>query len=194
MNFGDLKTRLAEILGRDPVAVVYEMVTADVNQELRLQVMESTTTLVEAASVSLPSNFLAVVSVYRDVDPRVALQPTDMQTIRRVYATSGNPTRYAIADGTIFLDRPGAGENIALRYCARQSDFSAASDTNDVLTYYPQVYVYGALTHHALLIRDNEALQAYAQAYQTAKAQAQGSDLRDRHSGAPLVPTVEVTP
>lgn len=194
MNFGDLKTRLAEILGRDPVAVIYEMVTADINQTLRLAVMESTTTLTEAASIALPSDFLAVVSVYRDVDPRTALQPTDPQVLGRFYQTSGNPSRYAIVDGNLLLDRPGGGESIELRYYARQSDLSAASDTNDVLTYYPQVYVYGALTHHALLIRDNEAIQSYAQAYQAAKMQAKGSDVSDKYSGAPAVPHVMTTP
>lgn len=191
MNFGTLKTRIQSLIGRAPNEVCYELVTADINQELRLHVMESTITLVEAASVALPSDFLEVVSLYRDTDPRTTLNLVTPQQLQRLHSgSSALPAHYAIVDGAILLQpTPSGSENLKLRYYQKLSDLAADSDENDVLTTYPSVYVYGALTHHAALIRDTEALGAWAQAYDMAKRQARRDDKKYRFGGATPVVT-----
>lgn len=195
MNFGTLKSRILALIGRAPADVVYELVTADINQELRLQVMESTTTLTEAASVTLPSDFLEVVDVYRNVTPRQALQPQTAQTLNRVYEPAGAPRFYAIVDGKMLLSpAPSGTEDIELRYYAKLTDLSADSDENDVLTTFPAIYLYGALAHHAALIRDTDNLPGWFAAYEKAKAQATGSDNKNRYGGTPVVPVVRTTP
>lgn len=197
MNFGTLKSRILETIGRAPNAMVYDLVTADINQRMRLAVMEATTTLVEAASVSLPSGFLEVVSIYRDTNPRTALRPASPQTTNRTYITSGTPQTYAIVDdaGTkklILNPAPNGSENIELRYYAALSDLSADSDENDVLTTYPAIYLYGALTHHALITRDVEKAQGWGAVYREAMEQAERDDTNRRYSGTPVVPRATV--
>lgn len=198
MNFGTLKSRILAVIGRAPADVCYELVTADINQQLRLSCMETTTTLTEAATVSLPSDFLEVVAVYRDTDPRYALRPTSEQNINRSYVTSGIPREYAIVDnaGTkamVLNPSPSGSENIELRYYAKLSDLSADSDENDILTLYPSIYVYGVLTHHSMLIRDMQAAQGWALAYEKAKTQAKQDDVGTRFGGTPLTPRAIAT-
>ncbi len=199
MNFGTLKSRILAIIGRAPADVCYELVTADINQELRLAVMEKTTTLVEAASVTLPADFLEVVSIYRDVNPRTTLEPMTPQSMQRLHTTSGTPANYSIVDdaGTkklLLTPEPSGSENIELRYFASFADLSADGDENDILTTYPSVYVYGALTHHALLTQDMEKAQGWGLVYEKAKKQAKTDDIKNRLGGAPLRPVVASTP
>lgn len=189
MNFGSLKSRILSIIGRAPNDMVYELVTADINQELRLRVMESTTTLTEAATVSLPSDFLDVVSLYRDTNPRTTLLPQTPDTLQRGFVASGIPAFYAIEDGQLRLSpSPSGSESLILRYIAALPHLSADSDENDVLTTYPSVYVYGSLAHHAALIRDQEALASWFSAYEKAKQQARAHDRRYRSGSGPMVP------
>lgn len=191
MDFATLKSRIAAIIGRAPADVCYELVTADVNQELRLRVMESTATLTEAATVALPSDFLDMVSLYRDTDPRHTLKPLPPQALQRTFRSSGIPEFYSITDGVLTLSpAPSGSEDLVMRYLASASDLSADGDTNAVLAKYPSIYVYGALSHHALLIRDMEALAGWAAAYEKAKAQARKDDASYRSGVGSPVPVV----
>lgn len=199
MNFGTLKSRILAVIGRAPADVCYELVTADINQELRLAVMETTTTLTEAASITLPSDFMEVVSIYRDVDPRTTLEPLPPQSMQRMHVASGIPAKYSIVDdaGTkkmLLTPSPSGSESLELRYYASLTDLSADGDENDILTTYPSVYVYGVLTHHALLTQDLAKAEGWGRAYIEAKKQARGDDRKNRLGGAPLVPSVTSTP
>lgn len=195
MNFGTLKTRVSSLLGRAPADVCYELVTADINQEMRLRVMEATATLTEAASVALPADFLEVVSIYRDTDPRTSLRPASPQAFQRMHQMSGIPSVFSVVDGALLLSpTPNGAEDLQLRYYARLADLVADSDTNDVLSRYPALYVYGALAHHAALIRDEKALAIHFAAYEKAKQQARADDARTRYGGAPVVPIARTAP
>lgn len=194
MDFASLKARILALIGRAPNDVVYELVTADINAGLRLREMEETVTLTEAAEITLPADFLTVVSVYRDTDPRTTLQPTTPQALQRGFMPSGSPTHYALVDGKMVLSpSPDGTEDIVLRYIAKLADLSVDSDTNPILTKFPSIYVYGALAHHSALIRDAQAAAIYEAQYQKAARAAKATD-RDRYSGAPLVPNVRVAP
>ena len=191
MNYGELKANILSVLGRAPAGFAYDLVTADVNQKLRLLCMEATTSLTEAASVTLPTDFLEVIDVYRDTDPRRYLTPVPASDISRMNVTSGTPCNYAIVDGAMLLNpAPDGSETLQLRYTAKATALVSDADTNDVLTNFPSVYVYGALTHHATLIRDQANAGAWFQAYQTAMQQAQGDTNRARSSG----PTSHIAP
>lgn len=195
MDYSTLQSRILAQIGRAPAAICYELVTADINATLRLREMETTSTVTEAASVSLPSGFLEMISVYRDTDPRIALRPTTTTGINTVHNTSGTPTTYAIVDGALLLNpSPDGSESLVLRYYTRQADLSAGSDTNDILTNYPGIYYYGVLAHHSVLIRDEKGAAMYTGAYEQQKRMARASDANARHSGAPIVPTVRSTP
>lgn len=187
MNFGELKAALLAQIGRAPADIVYTLVAADVNKYLRVSEMVSSTTLTEAASITLPSDFLAVVDVYLDTDPRRALSPTSKQALNAMLATGGTARMYAIEAGKMFLNpTPTTSETVNLRYYARVAALSADSDENSILTNYPDVYTYGALTHHAALVRDVEAASVWRQGYEAAISSANRVDVRSRYSGAPL--------
>lgn len=194
MNYSTLQSRLLTVLGRAPETICYELVTADINRELRLKVMQSTTTLTEAASIALPADFLEVVSLYRDTDPRIHLQPTTLIGKDSYYITSGTPRYFAITDGTLFLNPvPDGAETLSLTYIAKVDEL-ADTASNDVLSTYPDIYFYGVLAHHAQLIGD-ERLAIWGPLYEKAKMDATVNDARQTYAGGPVkVRTKYATP
>jgi hypothetical protein len=195
MTYAELKAALLAQIGRAPAEMCYQMVTADINRSLRIREMEDTVSLVEAAEVSLPADFMAVLAVYRDTDPRVALRPTSLQALHQGHETSGTPREYAVGDGFLLLNpAPSGAETLEIRYYARLDDLSADGDTNAILDAYPSIYIYGALAHHATLTRDIEAAAVWKAAYEEAKRMTQVADRTDRFAGAPLRPFVATAP
>lgn len=183
-TFGTLKTAISGVIGRTPADVCFQMTTEEINRDMRLLAMEATTTVAEAATVSLPADFLDMVSVYRDSDPRRALVSTTDLALNRDHHSSGSPSKFSIVDdaGTkkLVLDAPGNGSNLVIRYMASLDVFSADDDTNDVLTQHPDIYLYGALSHHGRLVGDSRA-QAWMASYQEAKRTAKVSDANIRN-------------
>lgn len=182
-----LQSEILALIGRAPADPVYQIVTDEINRDLRLLAMQTTQTVAEAATVALAAGFLEIDSVYRDADHRTTLTPVTPEVIHRTYETSGTPTRYAVVDGNLLLNRPGSGENLIIRYYAAVTELATSEDTNDVLTKHPEIYLYGALYHHALLIGDPRA-QGWQAAYEGAKRRATTSDVKIRMAGAPGVP------
>lgn len=194
MNFGQLKSNILELIGRAPASVCYELVTADVNQEMRLHVMECSTTVTESAEVLLPDDFLEILSIYRNVNPRTILKPITPQQLHDVFQSSGTPAFYAIEDEQIRLaPSPNGSEDLVIRYYAKVDDLTVDADKNVVLTKYPSIYVYGVLAHHAALIRDQQSAAMWLAAYEKAKKQARADDQKYRYGGAPIVPTARAT-
>lgn len=184
MNFGELKASIEGIIGRAPNAVCYQLVTADINQGARLRGMEGRAIIPEAARFSLPARFSGMISIYRDTDPRTVIEPLSPGAMQRGFRPSGVPQFYSIVDGEMLLSpAPNGSENLVLEYWADLPDLALDADTNGVLTRYPQVYVYGALAHHAALIRDNDSAQLWAAAYLKFRQQAE-ADTNNYFMGA----------
>lgn len=194
MDFATLKADILSLIGRAPADVCYRLTTADINAVLRVSAMEGTATLTEAAEITLPTDFLGVIDVYRDADPRVALSPTTLQALNSVYMTSGMPREYAISNGKMLLNpSPDGTTDIKMRYYAKLADMLADDDTNGVLTDYPGIYVYGVLRHHSALIRDAEALAAWQPQFVSAMKAAQVDDNNKRYMGVSLTPKARAT-
>lgn len=142
--------------------------------------------------MALPADFLQVIDLYRDTDPRYALRPTTTNAINQTHDTSGIPAEYAIVDGYLKLNpEPSGSENLELRYYARLADLSADGDENDILTNYPGIYIYGALAHHGQMVDDPRA-PAWRGQYEAEKRRAKVSEQNAKQGSAPMRPTVRV--
>ena len=71
--------------------------------------------------------------------------------------------------------------------------FTALSDsntTNDMLTYHPDAYLYGALVEAEPYLYNDKRLQTWSSLYDRAKDDIIRSNERDRHSG--VAPTTRI--
>ena len=80
------------------------------------------------------------------------------------------------------MPAPAGYDDLILTYWAKPL-LVADEDTNTILDNYPDLYVYGVLTHHAGLIRDLQAAQGWAQGYDFAISDAMANDAVVRMSG-----------
>jgi len=178
MNFGELKAAITAQIGRSPSDLAYTLAQADIAKKLKLLEMETTTTLTAGMSIALPSDFNGVIAATLEGTP---LSPAALQTQDKQVATNRTTNTYSISGTNMLLTDPGTGD-LELTYWARPL-LVDDEDTNGVLDTYPDLYVYGVLTHHAGLIRDLQAASGWAQGYTVAITDAQTNDAVVRMSG-----------
>lgn len=194
-TFGTLKSEILALLGRAPADPAYQMVTADINRELRTLDMEATATLTSAGSYAMPAAFLEMIEAYIDETPRRFLTPTTAHAINTMWATSGKAHQYAIvgdgADGTMIFDKTTT-DDVEIRYYTEVTALAADEDDNVVLLKHPGVYLYGALYHHARMIRDQAAAADWGADYKREMDAANAFAFRERMRGAPARVTPRV--
>jgi len=185
MDFGTLKTRVVELLGRNAFELSYELATSDLNDTLRIRGMEKTVTIAASGGdLALPEDFIEAQQV-RNVGGSF-LTPTSHERMI-ASAKNGCPTNYVAGDAVFYLNpAPADGHEVKMVYFAKLAPLVNAEDTNAALDHCLQVYVYTALAHHARLIRDNVALPFWDSEAQKAVALANRADLKGRLNGGTL--------
>ena len=186
MDFQTLKASVESALGRTDVPdYVYTLMTADINRDIRILEMESTSTLsVSTEATALPADFLGVVSMYVDATPRSPMVPLTRQAQATRHDNSSKPYYYAVTDGELqVMPVPDATYSVILRYYAKLADFSANEDDNAVINLHPGLFLYSALYHAAVWKQDAELVAGYSSAYKGMKAMVESTDKKKRNSG-----------
>lgn len=186
MTYATLKSDVESAMGRDDIPdYVYRLATADINRDIRSLDMEATTTLtVSSEFTSLPSDFLSPITAYVDDDVRAPLQNMSANAANNFRGDAGEPRGFAIVSGQFkVLPTPDGSYSVFLRYTAKLDDFSADSDTNDILTRYPDLYQYGALRHAAVWAQDSEMASTYSAAYQDGVQRVNKLEQSRRYAG-----------
>lgn len=187
MNYGELRGHVKDALGRDDVPLyIYELVIDDINNDVRVLEMQAETTLIASGeSVTLPSDFLSVESLYIDTGGiRTALVPITEQSQGVGHDPSGRPYYYAVHDTEITLmPVPDTDYTLTLRYYTKLADLSSDSDTNPVMQRYRGLFIYSSLTHAAIWSKNEQDASTYSRAYKAALDRTKRADRDNRFSG-----------
>lgn len=195
-SYTELKTAIANWLNRDDLTAVIpdfiDLTEADMNRKVRHWRMEkrSTATL-DARYTEIPSDFMEAIRFHLEVDQRPIelLTPLALQQRREQNANAGGkPQFYAVIAGQLELwPTPDASYTGELYYYGRTPALSDSNTSNWLLTYFPDVYLYGSLVHAAPYLIDDQRLGVWSALYQSAidginanneKAKFGGSGLR----------------
>lgn len=189
MNFGTLKERAMELLGRNAVTLAYELATSDLNDTLRIRGMEKTVTIAASGGkIGLPDDFIEAQRL-QNVGS-CFINPISHERLVSQAAT-GTPTHYVVGNGVAHLNpAPADGHEVELIYFSELNPLVNADDTNAALSEALRAYVYTALAHHARLIRDHAALADWQVEAGKAVALANRAALASRYNGG----SIEVTP
>jgi len=196
MDFQTLKSSVESALGRTDVPdYVYTLMTSDINRDIRIVEMESLSTMsVSSETTTLPADFLQVVSMYVDATPRTPMVPLTRQAQATRHDESNKPYYYAISgpsaddpDPTTstlqVMPAPDSTYSVVMRYIASVAAFSANTDTNNVISLHPGLFLYAALHHAAIWAQDAELAAGYGAAYVNLKSMIQDADRKKRNSG-----------
>lgn len=129
-------------------------------RKLRVRQMQASADFTTTAGVAtLPTDFLGVKAVRRMGNPVTTLDPLDDEEFDRLYGslTSGTPKAYLIFGTTISVAPVDNTTTHKLRYYQKIPVLSVSNTTNWLLTAYPDLYFYGALTEAELLGKDGSS-------------------------------------
>jgi hypothetical protein len=154
---------------------------------LKLSLMETISTAVTASSdrIALPDNIEKLRSV-RIVSPFVReLEFRTPEQLTRTNST-GRPIAYSIIGNELQFDlTPNPAYTIEMQYYKRPAPLSDTNPTNEVLTNFPTIYIYGSLHQLFLWSEEDEQAVKYFQKFISAIKGANRANKALRYGVAP---------
>lgn len=143
------------------------------NHDLDLLMMQTTATLtVTDGKAPLPSDFLRMKSVrVADAGSILILQQRTLQQNGRVIqnagGSTGTPGGYAIYGGVMEITpSPADTTEVDIIYTQRLAKFTNPTDTDAILTTYPNIYIYAAMVEAGPFIVDDKMAARWRSYYQ----------------------------
>lgn len=196
-TYSDLKSAVANWLARadltsvipDFITIAHAALMRDLRGHARLQIRNASFSIA-AEYVAAPNDFLELVSMYLNTNPRVYLYGGD-----RNETTADVPIRVEVVGSTAggtesfrFSPPPDTTYTATVEYYGKLAAMSQNSDTNWILTDYPMLYLYRALQEGATYLQDPAKAQQYGALYEDALAKAMQAGNR-AHWGGPTLAT-----
>lgn len=200
MNYGELKALLDGQNGylhrSDLTATIPSFITlahARVNRDLNIPELESRAT----ADVTAGDRYIALpddVFFLRNIQISIAggrqllmqLSPAQMDVLNS-QIVSGEPTSYALYGNQIELQpTPESSATLEIVYQYRLAALSADTDTNDILTNYPNIYVYATMLEATPFIQADERAGMWHEYYKEERDRINDIGEDRRLSGSPL--------
>lgn len=200
-NYSTLQTAVADWLARSDLTAYIPDFIALAEQQiyygsddpafptdpLRVRQMETTATLTLSTNpVSLPSDFLEQRRLYINDTNRTPLSPVSPEQLLTDYPSSATnrPQAFAVEGSSVrFGPSPDSAYEAHLLYYAKP-DPLATTTANSVLTAYPMVYLYTALTQAAPFCNNDERIQTWARMAAAGINAANGQAKAGRWSGS----------
>jgi len=197
-TYAELKTSIASWLDRSDLTDIIPdfIVLAETRhrRDFKIRRMETrvtASTIADTEYYSLPDNYVAMRNIQLNTDTKTPLEyltPEQMDRIRGGSST-GKPKAYSIMGDTFQLRPiPDGVYQIEMLYYKYFTALSDSNTTNDMLTYHPDLYLYGALVEPYL--QNDKRIQVWQGFYDRAKADLIATNERDRHSG--VAPTTRI--
>ena len=197
-TYANLKTEIANYLNRTDLTsyldTFIDLAEARHARDLRVREMESVdtsiTTVAGTQSYDLPTGYLEMRYVTWQSNPYTFLAymtPPDFFRVYNAGEGSGSPGYYTIVGSKIYLGKqPDAANVLELGFFKRPTALSSSNTTNDILTYFPDLYLYASLAESEPFLMNDERLPVWAGLYKEGANSANNSASQGRTSGSPL--------
>lgn len=157
----------------DFIALAEEMMWRD----LRVKEMEADTTVTLSTSariVAMPDAPLEIRRIYLNVSPIQKLEPmTSQQIVESYNAAAGRPKYYGLIGNTLEFERlPDSAYTAYVNYYKKLTALSSTNAMNDILTYYPSIYLWGSCMQAAIYAKDDMSIAKYKGLFDEAVAKA----------------------
>ena len=199
-TYSDLQTSVANFLHRsDLTSVIPDLITlaeTNINGDLDARLQDTKTSVSTVAStdyITLPTDLINIRHVSVETDPVYTLIYMTPDQFEKSYPTTatGIPNNYTVIGDKMYLGpTPDAVYGVDIIYKAKVPALSITNTTNYILTNYPNVYLYGALSEAAVYIKDTAIIQLVQAKYNEA---IQSVNAQDWYSGSTMVVKSGVT-
>lgn len=194
-NYGELKSAVGDFLNRSDLTSVIptfiDFAEAEFNRILRIrQMVARAEAVIDSRFSAVPADFLEakdlVIVTGNPVTPLQFITQQEMAQLRNTTITSaGKPKYFSVVGGQFeFLPTPDAEYSLEMTYYANIDALSADTDTNWLLTDYPDLYLYTSLMHSAPYLKDDERVMLWANLAKKAKEELVESDTSASYAGS----------
>lgn len=169
-----------------------DLCEADMSRRIRHWQMERRATgSVSVQYVPLPNDFVEPIrlSITSGDTYRLELisQSEMMQRRERTNDTSGRPKYFVFTDGQIeVFPTPDATYTVEIVYYSKIPALSSSASTNWLLTNYPDVYLYGSLSHCAPFLGEDSRMQVWSALHEKAINGVNADNEKSKYGGTGL--------
>jgi len=199
-TYAELKTAIAGWLDREDLTDIIPdfiaLTESRHRRDFKIRRMETrvtASTVADTEYYTLPDNYVAMRNIQLNTDPKTSLEYLTPEIMDRVKggSSTGKPKAYSIIGNNFQLRPiPDSVYEIEMLYYKYFTPLSDSNTTNDMLTYHPDIYLYGALVEAEPYLQNDKRLQTWASLYDRAKKDLIDTNERDRHSGT--APTTRI--
>jgi len=199
-TYAELKTAIASWLDREDLTNIIPdfiaLTESRHRRDFKIRRMETrvtASTIADTEYYSLPDNYVAMRNIQLNTDPKTSLEYLTPEIMDRVKggSSTGKPKAYSIIGNNFQLRPiPDSVYEIEMLYYKYFTPLSDSNTTNDMLTYHPDLYLYGSLVEAEPYLQNDKRLQTWASLYDRAKKDLIDTNERDRHSGT--APTTRI--
>jgi hypothetical protein len=199
-TYAELKTAIAGWLDREDLTDIIPdfiaLTESRHRRDFKIRRMETrvtASTVADTEYYTLPDNYVAMRNIQLNTDPKTSLEYLTPEIMDRVRggSSTGKPKAYSIIGNNFQLRPiPDSVYEIEMLYYKYFTPLSDSNTTNDMLTYHPDIYLYGALVEAEPYLQNDKRLQTWASLYDRAKKDLIDTNERDRHSGT--APTTRI--
>ena len=179
-TYTELKASIASWLNRDDLTATIPdfiaLAESSINRDVRHWRMEKRTTLtISSQYTALPTDWLEAGRLTVQGDGTSELELVSLSELADMRAwgadSTGRPAYYAINGSDIEVSpSPDSAYTVDLIYTARTAALSDTNETNWLLTYAPDVYLYASLIHTAPYLAEDERASTWAAFYKSSAA------------------------
>jgi hypothetical protein len=197
-TYDNLKSEIASFLNRDDLTAnidtFIDLAETRHARDLRIREMESVstsiTTVAGTQSYDLPTGYLELRYAMLQTSPYTMLQymtPADFFRVYNEGEGNGLSVYYTIVGKKIYLGHtPDSANVLELGFFQRATALSSSNTSNDILTNFPDLYLYGSLAETSPFLMQDERLAVWSSLYKEGVRTANESAQRGRVSAAPL--------
>jgi len=194
-NYGELKSAIGDFLNRSDLTSVIptfiDFAEAEFNRTLRIrQMVTRAEAVIDTRFSAVPSDFIEakdlVIVTGTPVTPLQFVTQQEMAQIRNEELTAaGKPQYFSVVGGQFEMcPTPDAEYTLEMSYFAKIDALTDDTDTNWLLTDYPDLYLYTSLMHSAPYLKDDERLAVWAQLATKAKEELIARDSSASFNGS----------
>tara|TARA_R100001443_G_scaffold62825_2_gene72758 strand:+ start:3002 stop:3625 length:624 start_codon:yes stop_codon:yes gene_type:complete len=190
-----LQTSIADQLNRtDLTAEIKDAILLTekrLNRVLKYPKLEKrATATLNAEFEAVPSDMLEMVSIKLKTNPESTVEQVSYDQLHElVPSTSTGKPRYFARQGKELTFRPipdATGYTAELIYQAEIAELSDSNTTNDVLTDFPDLYLYGSLIHMEAHVKNDERIALWTTLFNEALLEAQKNSQASKYGGGLL--------
>jgi hypothetical protein len=173
----------------DAISLADSQIYANTTTPLRIRSMEtrSTATLnTSSRFLELPDGFLMMrrLKIDNDLgDCDIRYRTPDQLPL---HGNTGMPRFFTVTSQLEFERVPDSAYTVEMQYFRRLAVISGSNPTNDILTNYPNIYLFGTLSEVYKYAAEEEKSQYYYTQFIEAIAGANHQDRRGRYGSSPI--------